>query len=153
MYNPYGEPSPYDILGVKPDASAAEVRDRYNALQRENQESGAAVGERSKRKTELEEAYNRLRVSGQRVKVDFAILDPGIGLKQCELIAQTVATPTTTVEGLVKPRTIQVMHTALLNELVKMVDEPPRVTGLYPQPIKVTESSPLPPLLTIQFDC
>jgi hypothetical protein len=153
MFNPYAEPSPYDILGVSCEASAAEIRDRYNALQRENQESGAPVSERSKRKTELEDAYNKLRVSSQRVKVDFSILDPRIGLKQCESLAASVATPKTTVDGLVKPRTIQVMHTALLSEPATMTAEPPRVTGLYPQSIEAAETPCLPQSLAIQFDC
>ena len=153
VYNPYSDPLPYDILGVKPDASAVDIRDRYNALQREIQESGAPIAERSKRKAALEEAYNKLRVSGQRVRIDFGILDPAIGLKQCETIAQSVATPSTTVAGLVKPRTIQVMHTTLLNEPANMVDEPPRVTGLHPRPIEIVASSPLPPPLAVQFDC
>ena len=103
MFDPYAEQSPYDLLGLTPDASAVEIRDRFNELQRDIQENGMSVGERAKRNQELEDAYNQLRVASQRVKVDFWILDSRIGRKQCETIAETVAKPTTEVKGLIKP--------------------------------------------------
>jgi hypothetical protein len=152
MRDPYAEPLPYEVLGLKPEASATEIRDRFNKLQRDMLENSLSVGERSKCKQELEAAYNQLRVAAQRVKVDFWLLDPRIGRKQCENLAQSLATPNTSVAGLVKPRTIRVTHATVLPELSRLAREPARVAGLHPQAIEVGEVEPLPAALEPQFD-
>lgn len=153
MFDPHAEQTPYDFLGLAPDASAVEIRDRFNELQRDIQESGLSVSERAKRKEQLENAYNQLRVSSQRVKVDFWILDSRIGSKQCESIADSVAKPQTEIKGLIKPKTIRVTHDAMLGEPPRFVDKPERVVGLHAQPMDVAEPAMLPAPLEIQFDC
>ncbi len=153
MKDPYSEPTPYDVLGLKPEASATEIRDQFNKLQRDLQESSLSVSERSKRKQELESAYNQLRVAAQRVKVDFWLLDPRIGLKQVESLAESLTTPDTNVEGLVKPRTIRVTHVTVLPDLQHHVREPAKVAGLHPRIIDLGGEAPLPAPLRIQFDC
>ena len=156
MYDPYAQPTPYETLGVTPDATAVQVRDRYNELKREAQEAGGDLKKRSQRLQEIEAAYNKLRVASQRARVDFFLLDPRIGLKQCEAIAKGLLTPDTKVEGLIQPKSIRVAHAAIQGEPKRYVTEPPAVSGLHPQPI---ESEPLDPLrslpapLAITFDC
>ncbi len=153
MTDPYSQPSPYDVLGVKPDATAAEIRDRKTKLDRDNQESGASASERAKRKQELDAAYDQLRVAEKRVRVDFWLLDPRIGQKQCERLAENLATPNTDVEGLIKPRMIRVTHVTVLPELGRLVREPQKVAGLHPRMIDVDERASLPAALELQFDC
>jgi hypothetical protein len=153
MIDPYGEPTPYEVLGLKPEASATEIKDRYNKLQRDLQESGLSVGERSKQLQRLGAAYNQLRVAPQRVKVDFWILDPQVGLKQIESLAESLATPNTNIEGLVRPRTIRVSHVTVLPDLQNHLREPTRVPGLHPRTIDFGRKRILPPALAIQFDC
>jgi hypothetical protein len=153
MYDPYKETTPYQVLGLSPDATAVQIRDCYNALQRELQEQGMSVSDRSKRKQELDAAYNQLRVAAERVKVDFRILDPLIGKRQCETIAATFATPDTTVEGLIKPKSIRVTHATMLAEPPRFTAEPERVGGLHPRAIPDAERSEIPELLAIHFDC
>ncbi|MHC4407279.1 MAG: hypothetical protein ACYTG0_47320 [Planctomycetota bacterium] len=153
MYDPYREKTPYEVLEIPPESTAVQIRDRHTDLQRANQESGASVSDRSKRKQELEEAYNRLRVAGQRVKVDFYLLDPQIGVRQCQTIAEGVAKPNTNVKGLVKPRTIHVTHATMLSEPARLVGEPSRVSGMHPRSIEVAEQAEFPKPLAIRFDC
>ena len=153
MTDPYSEPTPYEVLGLKPEASAIEIRDQYNKLQRDLQESSLSVSERSKRKQALEAAYNQLRVAAQRVKVDFWLLDPRVGLKQIESLADSLATPDTNIEGLVKPRTIRVTHVTVLPDLQNHVQEPAKVPGLHPRTIEGGRARCLPSLFAIQFDC
>lgn len=153
MFNPYAEQSPYEILGVSPQATAAEIRDRHTELKRQIQESGDSPGERAKRIKDIQDAYDKLRVAGQRVRVDFTILSSDIGLKQCETAAQSVATPNTNVEGLVKPRTVRVSHSIVLNEPARLVADPPKVSGLYPRPLEFAQAPRLPAALEVAFDC
>ena len=153
MSTPYDEATPYEVLDLDPQATAVEIRDRHNKLQRDLQESSLTTNERSRRKQQLEAAYNQLRVAAQRVRVDFWLLDPRIGLKQCESLAEDLAVPETNVEGLVKPRTIRVTHVAVLGELKRYLQEPERVVGLHPQPVELGATPRVPAALQVQFDC
>lgn len=156
MYDPYGKPTPYETLGVTPDATAVQIRDRYNELKREAQEAGGDVKNRAQRLQEIEAAYNKVRVAGHRARVDFFLLDPRIGLKQCEAIAKSLLTPDTKVEGLIQPKSVRVSHAAIQGEPKRYISEPPPVTGLHPQPIESEERDPihsLPAPLAIVFDC
>ena len=90
MSTPYDEATPYEVLDLAPQATAVEIRDRHNKLQRDLKESSLTSSERSRRKQQLEAAYNQLRVAAQRVRVDFWLLDPRIGLKQCKSLARTL---------------------------------------------------------------
>src|SRR5437588_126313 len=123
------QPSPYEVLGLAPDASAVELRDRYNELQRNLQEAGGNATERARERERLDSAYNQLRVAGNRMRIDFFLLDPQLGLKQCEAIARTLARPNTDLEGIIKPRQIRVTHAVLLDELQELVREPAKVVG------------------------
>src|SRR4051812_32236467 len=112
----YEQPTPYNVLNVGPEASAAEIRDTYNGLQRDLQEKGMEAPERARKKERLDTAYNQLRVAGGRMRVDFFLLDPQLGQKQCEAVARGLAKPNTEVEGVIKPRQIKVTHATLLEE-------------------------------------
>ena len=153
MYDPYSQPTPYDVLGVTPDSTAVQIRDTYNKLKRNAQEAGGDVKNRAQRMQEIEAAYNKLRVAGQRARVDFFLLDPRIGLKQCEALAQGLLAPDTKLEGLVQLKSIRVSHAAILGEPKRYTTEPPPVAGLHPQPIETEESAELPGPLAITFDC
>jgi hypothetical protein len=148
----YHAASPYDTLGVSPDATAAEVRDRHNELQRQLQEASMSQSERAKETQRLEAAYNQLRVPANRMRIDFFVLDPQLGRKQCEAAARALAKPSTEVQGLLKPRTFRVGPAALLGELEAFVQEPPKVVGLHPQPMPLPEPD-LPEPLAIHFEC
>lgn len=152
MYDPYSQATPYELLGVTPDASAVQIRDTYNQLKRDAQEAGGDIKKRSQRLQEIEAAYNKLRVAGQRAQVDFFLLDPRMGLKQCESLAQSLLTPDTKVEGLFQLKSIRVSHAAIMGEPKRYVAEPPAVTGLHPQPMESGEPAPLPAALAITFD-
>ena len=152
MFDPYEQQTPYEVLGVTPDASATQIRDTYNQLKRDAQEAGGDVKKRSTRLQEIEAAYNKLRVASQRARVDFFLLDPRIGLKQCEAVANTLLTPDTKVEGLFQLKSIRVSHAAIMGEPKRFVSEPPPVTGLHPQPIESEEPAALPAPLAIVFD-
>ncbi|NOX55925.1 MAG: J domain-containing protein [Planctomycetes bacterium] len=149
----YRRETPYDVLGVPPDATPKEIRNRYTCLTREVRESGLDVAERSKREKRLEEAYSQLRIAANRIKVDFFILDRSLGLKQCQAIAETLSEPDTEVADIIKPRRIRVTHDALLDCLDRLRREPEKVIGLHPQPIEIAETVSLPPPLAVQFDC
>lgn len=149
----YERPTPYDVLGVTPDGGAAEIRDSYNGLLRNLQETGASSSDRAKEKERLDGAYNQLRVAGSRMRVDFFLIDPQLGQKQCEAIARTLAKPNTEVQGVIKPRQIKVTHAALLDELKTFNQEPPKVVGMHVKPMEITEPFALPEPLAIEFDC
>jgi hypothetical protein len=121
----------------------------------EAQEAGD-VKKRSQRLQEIEAAYNKLRVAGQRARVDFFLLDPRVGLKQCEAIAQSLLSPDTKVEGLIQPKSVRVSHAAIQAEPKRYLSEPPPVSGLHPQPIeseRLDALRSLPAPLAITFDC
>lgn len=149
----YEQPTPYDVLGVPPEAGAAQVRDAYNGLQRDLQETGAASSERAKQKERLDTAYNLLRVAGSRMRIDFFLLDPQLGQKQCEAQAKTLAKPNTDIQGVIKPRQIKVTHGVLLEELKAFYHEPEKVIGLHTRPMQIDEPFQLPPPLAVEFDC
>lgn len=149
----YDRPTPYEVLGVSPDASAADIRDRHNALQRDIQERDIPLAERSREKERLDAAYNQLRVAGGRMRVDFFLLDARVGLKQCATIAAELPKPNTQIEGLIRPRQIKVTHVALLDELEAFFRDPGKVVGLVPRPMDVDEPFMLPGPLAVTFDC
>ena len=153
MRDPYQEPTPYDVLELTPDATAVQIRDKYNAMQRDIQEAGLNVQERGKRKQTLDEAYNQLRVANQRVKVDFFLLDPRIGMRQCEAVAESFAKPNTDVTGLVKPKTIRVTHEVAVAELSQMTSQPGPVAGMHAHAIATDRKDTLPDVLAVEFDC
>jgi hypothetical protein len=150
----YSRPTPYEVLGVPPDAGAAAIRDRHAELQRNLQEAGGKANERAREKERLDTAYNQLRVAGNRMRVDFFILDPQLGLKQCEALARGLAKPNTDVKGIIKPRQFRVTHAALLDELGAFhASETGKVLGLHPRPMEVEEEGfTLPEPLAIEFD-
>src|SRR5260370_40624237 len=111
-FDRYGGKNPYEVLGLSPDASAREICDRRNELQRNLQEAGAKTSDRAKEKERLENAYKRLCVPGTRMRIDFFLLDAQLGLKQCEAVAKTPAKPNTDAKGIIKPRQIRVTHAA-----------------------------------------
>ena len=148
----YTARTPYDILGVPPDADARHVRDTFNALQRDLQEKGLPAGELAKRTQELEAAYGELRDPANRVRVDFRLLDRNLGRKQCEAIAAGLPKPNTDVSGVVKPRNIKVTHEVLYDQLGGYAAEPPRVTGLFPAPLEFGNPE-IPDALDVRFDC
>lgn len=156
MVNPYEQPTPYAVLGIAPDATAVEIRDRYNARLRDIHEAGGEATHRAQRLQELERAYNQLRVATERAKVDFFLLDPRIGQKQYETIAKELLTPNTKVEGLIQAKSVRVTHAAVLAESPQWIAEPPPVADLHPQSIEPDEASEarrLPGPLAIEFDC
>lgn len=156
MFNPYEQPTSYATLGVGSDASAAQIRDRYNDLAREIQEAGGDAAQRAKRLQEIESAYNQLRAASARAAVDFFLLDPRIGQKHSEAIAKELLLPNTKVEGLLQPKSVRVTHAAILAEPKQYIVEPPPVSDLHPQPIEAeaaTAARRLPGPLAVVFDC
>ena len=153
VFDRYGGKNPYEVLGLSPDAGAAEIRDRHAELLRNLQEAGASSGDRAREKERLDAAYLPLRMAGTRMRIDFFLLDSQLGLKQCEAVAKTLAKPNTDVKGIIKPRQIRVTHAALLDELKTFEHEPGKVVGLHPRPMEMEEPSALPEPLAIQFDC
>ena len=151
--NRYRRATPYEVLGVSPNATAKDIRDHYTRLTREVRDSGLDVAERSKREKQLEEAYAQLRIAANRIKVDFFLLDKSLGMKRCRAIAEKLGKPDTEVAKIVKPRQIRVTHEALVDLLDDLRHEPARVVGLHPRPVETEEEASLPSPLAIQFDC
>jgi DnaJ-class molecular chaperone len=144
--------TPYDVLGVPPDADARQVRDAFNALQRDLQEKGLSPAELAKQTQALQVAYDQLRDPAERVRVDFRLLDRNLGKKQCEAIAAGVKKPNTEVEGVVKPRNIRVTHEVLYDQLAEYFTDPPKVGGLFPAPMELGNPE-IPAALDVRFDC
>ena len=151
--DPYRCETPYDVLGVTPEASAVEIRNKYNALKRDLQESGLSARERGQKQERIDSAYDQLRTPAQRVRIDFKFLDRTLGSRQCEAIARTLGKPNTDVGKLIKPRRIRVTHEALLGDLKSFFTDPPKPVGLHPRPIELCEPVPLPEPLEVTFDC
>jgi curved DNA-binding protein CbpA len=151
--DPYRCETPYDVLGVPPEASAVEIRNKYNSLKRDLQESGLDAREHGQKKERIEAAYNQLRTPAQRVRIDFKFLDRSLGSRQCEAIAKTLEKPNTDVGKLIKPRRIRVTHEALLGDLQTFFADPPRPVGLHPRSIELCDPVPLPEPLEVRFDC
>lgn len=149
----YQRESAYEILGVGSDASAVEIRDRRNVLQREINDREKDSNQRAKELERVENAYNQVCTGDLRVRVDFFLLDAKLFLKQSEAIARTLTKPKTDVEGVIKPRKIRVTHAALLDELKDFQREPEKVVGFHPRTMEIAEPVPLPGPLAIQFDC
>lgn len=149
----YRKPTPYDVLGVSPDATAKEIVGARNGLKRDLQEKGGDSNQRAKDLQRVETAYDQLCKADLRVRIDFFLLDPKLFLKQTQAIAQRVPKPKAEVEGVLKPRQIRVNHTALLDELKEFFQEPPKVSGLFHRPMEFADDSKLPEPLAIQFDC
>jgi hypothetical protein len=149
----YRRPSPYDVLGVGPDASAREIVGARNNLKRDLQEKGGDPAHRAKEMQRIEAAYDQLCKADLRVRIDFFLLDPKLFLKQTQAIAQRVPKPKAELEGVFKPRQIRVTHAALIDELKQFFQEPPRVGGLFHRPMEFPADTKLPEPLAIQFDC
>jgi|SRR5947209_7215239 len=153
----YERPTPYEVLGVSPDAGAAEIRDRYAGLQRDMALAGATAEARAKEKERLDAAYNQVRVASGRMRVDFFLLDPQLALKQAEAAAKEVPRPDTDVAGVIKPRQLTVRYTAVLGELKAFFGDPGKVVGMFARPMELEEAAAggaaLPDLLMPQFDC
>lgn len=149
----YDAKTPYATLGLEsPDADAREIRDTYNELNRDLQESNTPPQDRARRTQELETAYEQLRTAGTRVQVDFFLLDRNLGRKQCAAIAEKIPKPKTEVEGVIKPRNIKVSHEILFDALKEFFTDPPRVKGVFPAVMELGGTE-LPDLLDIRFDC
>jgi hypothetical protein len=151
----YERPTPYMVLDVPPDAPAADIRDRYAGLQRDIQEEGASTEARAKEKERIDAAYNQVRVAGNRMRVDFFLIDPQLGLKQAEAIAKGIGPPDTKIEGLVKVRQLKISHAVLTSLLQEFVADPGRVVGMHVRPLELEEPAAggLPDVLAPQFDC
>lgn len=149
----YQRPTPYEVLGVMPDATMVEVRDRRTNMQRDVQEARMDASARAKELQRIEAAYDKLCKSEMRVRVDFFLLDGKLFLRRCESIAKTLTKPTTDVQGVIKPRKIRVNHAALLGDLKAFEREPEKVSGFLPRTMEVPEPAQLPEPLAIQFDC
>jgi hypothetical protein len=151
-FDRYKAPLPYEVLGVSTDADAREIRDRHNELQRNLQEAGVSASDRGREAQRLESAYNQLRVAGNRMRVDFFLLDASLGAKQCEAAAKALARPALELKGVLKPRTFRVSHAVLLGDLERFVQEPAKVVGLHPRLMELGADE-LPEPLALDFDC
>jgi hypothetical protein len=151
-FDRYRSALPYEVLGVSPDADAREIRDKHNELQRNLQEANVGPSERTKEGQRLESAYNQLRVPGNRMRIDFFLLDAGLGAKQCEAVAKSLARPDTEMKGVLRPRSFKVTHAALLDDLQRFEHEPAKVVGLHPRPMEIADEE-LPEPLAVDFDC
>ena len=149
----YSRPTPYEFLGVPPTATATELRTRFAQLERDIRETGIDGSERARRQEKLKAEYDKVSTGGQRVRVDFFLIDANLGLRQCQAAAESVPKPEAKVGDVVKPRKIRVSHEALFEDLSLLVAEPERVEGLYPKPMTTTASRKLPEPLAIKFDC
>ena len=149
----YRQPTPYEALGAAPDATAKEILNQRNTLQRDAQEGGGDPGRREKEIQRVGAAYDLLCNPGVRVRVDFFLLDPKLFLKQCQAIAGEVPKPKAEIEGALKPRQIRVNHAALLDEMRDFFAEPVRVAGLSHRPMEFPAETSLPEPLAIVFDC
>jgi len=151
--DPYRQDTPYDILGVKPTASAVEVRNRQTRLKRDIQESGLPAGERAKQLKELDEAYSQVRVAASRVQVDFFVVDNEVGIGQCRKIAESVGKPETDVDDLIRPKRITVNHLALVDTVQDFQTKPEKVVGFHPKSTGLGDRLSIPEQLQVQFDC
>jgi hypothetical protein len=145
------QPTPYEILGLSPAASAAEIRDRHSALVREIREAGGDAA----RLREVETAYNALRNPLERAKVDFFLVDSQLGQQDCEAIARTLLSPEIKVEGLIQPKSVRVSHAAVMAEPKKYIVQPPPLGEAVP-PLESEQDArlrTLPGPLAIEFDC
>src|SRR4051794_10502047 len=98
----YRKPTPYDVLGVSPDATAREIVGARNGLKRDWQEKSCDPGERAKQLQRIENAYDQINKPELRIKIDFFLVDPKLFLKQVQTIAQRVPKPKAEVEGVLK---------------------------------------------------
>jgi len=149
----YTRETPYEFLGVAPTASATELRGKFAQLERDIRESGLEGSERARRQERLKAEYDKVSTGGQRVRVDFFLIDANLGLRQCQAAAQAVPKPQAQVGDVVKPRRIRVTHEALFEDLAQMSAEPAHVEGLLPMPMQLSRAGRLPQPLLIQFDC
>jgi hypothetical protein len=147
----YGAQTPYEVLDVPPDADAKTLRDRREERRHDLNEASLSPTERARQTQRLEAAYNQV-CGPNRVRVDFFLLDPNLGRKQCEVLARTLSKPNTEIQGIVKPRHFRVGYAVVLGELDTFVHEPPRVVGLHPQPMTLPGLD-LPEPLAVAFDC
>ncbi len=143
----------YEILGVSTTASAVELRDKFADQEREIRESGLSPSERARRGERVKVAYDQLSTGGQRVRIDFFLVDARLGQMQAQSVADTVPKPELSVDDVFKARKIRVTHEALWEDLEQMQAEPPRVEGLNLRPMNVDVEYELPPPLAIAFDC
>jgi len=151
----YDRPTPYDVIGVSPDAEAKDIRDRYAGLQRDMAMRGEAAETRAREKERLDAAYNQIRVAAGRIRVDFFLLDSHLALRQAETVAKEVAKPDLDVAGVLKSRQPTVKFTAILSESKAFFGDPGRVVGMFARPMELEQATTgvLPELLMPQFDC
>ena len=152
-FDPYGQQTPYDILGVKPSSSTKDIRNRHTSLKRDIQESGLSPSERDKKLRPINEAYDQLRVSSNRIQVDFYFVDNEVGLQQCRKIAASVGKPQTDVGDLIRPKKITVNHLALVDTLEDFRHRPDKVVGFHPHATGLGDRLSIPEPLQVQFDC
>ncbi len=143
----------YEILGASTSATALELRDKFAEQEREIRESGLSSSERGKRADRVKLAYDQLSTGGQRVRIDFFLVDARLGQMQAQSVADTVPKPELAVDDVFKARKIRVTHEALWEDLEQMQADPPRVEGLNLRPMNVEVDYELPPPLAIAFDC
>jgi hypothetical protein len=149
----YARETPYEYLGVAPTATATELRSKFAQLERDIRESGIDGSERARRQERLKSEYDKVSTGGQRVRVDFFLIDANIGARQCQAAAEAVPKPEAKVGDVVKPRRIRVTHEALFEDLLLLAAEPERVEGLFPRPMPTASQRKLPEPLKVQFDC
>jgi len=88
--NPYAGRSPFDILGVPPTASAAEIRDACAERKEEiNYNPNYDDKTRLAKRKEVEEANNMVREAKRRVAIEVFVFDKGVGQNECREAAQT----------------------------------------------------------------
>lgn len=143
----------YDILGVSTTATAVELRDKFADQEREIRESGLPPSERAKRGERVKLAYDQISTGGQRVRIDFFLVDSRLGQMQAQSVANTIPKPELSVDDVFKARKIRVTHEALWEDLEQLRAEPPRVEGINLRPMNVEVEYELPPPLAIAFDC
>src|SRR3954453_2408932 len=71
----YERPTPYQVLEVPVDATAHKIKDEYTERLRAVRQEGGNTVEQVNKEKPLHEAWDKLRVAKERVKVDFFLLD------------------------------------------------------------------------------
>jgi hypothetical protein len=89
--NPFGRRRPFDVLGVDPAASFADVRGAYEELVAQVDSAGLQESERTARLAELEAAYEVLREPRSRALVEMSRIDDELGLEACREAARAHA--------------------------------------------------------------